>query len=197
MTEFLVAGVDEVGRGAIAGPVLSAAVILSENNQIEGLADSKALNVNARQKLDAKIKRYSLCWAIGTASVKEIEQINILQATLLAMKRAVELLDPQPQKLLVDGTHLPDVSISAQAIIKGDSKIAAISAASIVAKVARDKIMEDYSNKFPQYGFERHVGYATKYHLNALKQFGACKIHRHSFEPIRSMIETHLHGLFK
>ena len=197
MTEILVAGVDEVGRGAIAGPVLCAAVILTENCLIEGLADSKALNVKTRQKLDLEIKRYSLCWAIGTASVKEIEQINILQATLLGMKRAVELLDPQPQKLLVDGIHLPEVNISAQAIIKGDSKIAAISAASIVAKVARDKIMGNYSTKFPQYGFERHVGYATKFHLDALRQYGACKIHRHSFEPIRSMTNKHSHGLFK
>ncbi len=184
------AGVDEVGRGPLAGPVVAAAVILDENFIIEGLADSKALTGGKREKLAVKIKEHSLAWAIGRAEFDEIDNINILKASLLAMKRAVEALSLTPDYVLVDGNHCPQISYPVEAIIKGDSKVAAISAASIIAKVTRDKEMEKMEESYPGYGFAKHKGYPTKQHLQALEDLGICPIHRRSYAPVRRIYES-------
>ena len=185
---ILVAGVDEAGRGPLAGPVVAAAVILDPLKPIEGLADSKILSERKRDSLFDIIKIYALSWSVGMASVEEIDEFNILQATLLAMQRAVNGLAIQPDEALIDGNRLPDLLIPAQAIIKGDSKVQAISAASILAKVERDKIMVDYHKKYPDFSFHLHKGYGTGQHLNEIGQFGFLPIHRKTFNPVRTMI---------
>lgn len=183
----ITAGVDEVGRGPLAGPVIAAAVILDSNHKIKGLADSKTLSEKKRNDLAILIKQYSLAWAIGRAEVSEIDSINILQASLLAMQRAVAKLMPCPEHVLVDGNYPPKLHCSVEAIIKGDQTVAAISAASIIAKVARDAEMVELSKKYPGYGFERHKGYPTKAHLVALNSKGVTPIHRRSFGPVKKL----------
>lgn len=176
------AGVDEVGRGPLAGPVVAAAVILNPEYFIEGLKDSKLLTTKKREMLSEQIKKYSLAWAIGRAEVEEIDEINIFQASLLAMKRAVEKLSLLPELVVVDGTHCPKINIPSKAIIKGDQLIPAISAASIIAKVARDAEMIEYDKHYPGYDFASHKGYGTKKHLEYLRQLGRSPIHRKSFK---------------
>lgn len=188
LDSVVMAGVDEVGRGPLAGPVIAAAVILDPKRPIHGLMDSKKLSEKKREALTLEIKEKSLAWAVGRAEHDEIDSINILQASLLAMKRAVEALSIEPALVLVDGTHCPDIKIKANAIVKGDSKIPAISAASIIAKVARDKEMIDFDKQYPGYGFSQHKGYPTKMHLLALKELGISSIHRKSFAPVKSML---------
>ncbi len=185
---LLIAGVDEAGRGPLAGPVVAAAVILDPQKHIDGLADSKVLNERKRDSLFDLIKADALSWSIGIAAVEEIDEFNILQATLLAMQRAINGLAIQPDKALIDGNCLPKLLIPAQAIVKGDSKVKAISAASIVAKVTRDRIMLDYHNQHPDYAFHLHKGYGTKQHLKEIEQFGFLPIHRKSFNPLRTLI---------
>jgi ribonuclease HII len=185
---FLVAGVDEAGRGPLAGPVVAAAVILDPLRPIEGLADSKILTERKRDSLFDIIKADALSWSVGMASVEEIDELNILQATLLAMQRAVNGLAIQPDGVLVDGNHLPSLLIPAQAIVKGDSKVKAISAASILAKVERDKIMVDYYKKYPDFSFHLHKGYGTKQHLAEIEQFGFLPVHRKTFNPVKTMV---------
>lgn len=181
----LVAGVDEAGRGPLAGPVVAAAVILDDENPIRGLADSKALTARRRESLFDEIRAKSLCCCIAEASVDEIDQLNILQATLLAMRRAVEGLRLRPVKVLVDGNRLPVLDVTAEAIVKGDAKVASIAAASILAKVHRDRLCETLHEAHPQYGFGVHKGYGTAAHLEALREHGPCPAHRRSFAPVR------------
>lgn len=179
----LVAGVDEAGRGALAGPVVAAAVILDPKRPIEGLADSKQLSEAKREALAPIIRERALAWAIGSANVQEIAKLNILQATLLAMWRAVDALKQMPEFVQVDGNQLPKWPYICEAVVKGDSKIACISAASIIAKTARDAIMRDYAIRYPEYGFERHMGYGTAEHLKAIETCGVLPIHRTTFRP--------------
>lgn len=179
----LVAGVDEAGRGALAGPVVAAAVILDPKRPIEGLADSKQLSEAKREALAPIIRERALAWAIGSANVQEIAKLNILQATLLAMWRAVDALKQTPEFVQVDGNQLPRWPYICEAVVKGDSKIACISAASIIAKTARDAIMRDYAIRYPEYGFERHMGYGTAEHLKAIETCGVLPIHRTTFRP--------------
>jgi ribonuclease HII len=183
-TPGLLAGVDEAGRGPLAGPVVAAAVILDELNPIEGLADSKKLTAARRERLYDEIRAKALCCAVAEASVEEIDAMNILQATLLAMRRAVEGLRLKPAKVLVDGNQLPRLSVLAEAVVRGDALVPAISAASILAKVHRDRWCLDYDREFPQYGFAAHKGYGTAVHLAALSAHGACPQHRRSFAPV-------------
>ena len=184
----LMAGVDEAGRGPLAGPVVAAAVILDDLNPIMGLADSKILTALRREKLFDEIRAKALCCSIAEASVEEIEQLNILQATLLAMRRAVEGLRLQPKLVLVDGNRLPLLTIRAEAIVKGDALVPAISAASILAKVHRDRWCADYDQQYPQYGFAQHKGYGTAQHLAALREHGACPQHRKTFRPVTEVL---------
>jgi ribonuclease HII len=184
----LMAGVDEAGRGPLAGPVVAAAVILDDLNPIKGLADSKILTAVRREKLFDEIRSKALCCSIAEASVEEIEELNILQATMLAMRRAVEGLRLKPKLVLVDGNRLPVLNIRAEAIVKGDSKVPAISAASILAKVHRDRWCLAYDLEFPQYGFAKHKGYGTAEHLAALKAHGACPQHRKTFRPVTEVL---------
>lgn len=184
----LVAGVDEAGRGPLAGPVVAAAVILDELNPIAGLADSKQLTPARRERLFDEIRARALCCSVAEASVEEIDQLNILQATLLAMRRAVDGLRLKPTKVLVDGNRLPVLDVLAEAIVKGDAKVPAISAASILAKVHRDRWCEHYHQQFPQYGFASHKGYGTAEHLAALRLHGACPQHRRSFSPVAQVL---------
>lgn len=183
----LIAGIDEVGRGPLAGPVVAAAVILDPDRPIEGLKDSKKLTAKRREELAEIIKLQAKCYAYGRAEPSEIDEINILQASLLAMQRAVNNLPIQPNHALVDGIHCPKLTCSVEAIIKGDSKIAAISAASILAKVLRDNEMTEFEKIYPGYGFAKHKGYPTKQHMDALKQLGITPIHRRSFGPVRDI----------
>lgn len=185
----LVAGVDEAGRGPLAGPVVAAAVILDELQPIKGLADSKKLTALRREALFDEIRAKALCSSIAFATVEEIDQLNILQATMLAMKRAVEGLRLKPHKTLVDGNRIPTLSMLAEAIVKGDALIPSISAASILAKVYRDRWCADLDQAFPQYGFARHKGYGTAVHLAALREHGACPQHRRSFAPVASVLK--------
>ena len=178
------AGVDEAGRGPLMGPVVAAAVILDELNPIKGLADSKKLTPLRRDKLYDEIRAKALCCSIAIATAEEIDTFNILQATLLAMKRAVEGLRLKPRKVLVDGNRLPTLVILAEAIVKGDALVPAISAASILAKVYRDRWCADYHLQYPQYGFASHKGYGTAAHLAALREHGVCPQHRRSFAPV-------------
>ncbi len=189
---LLICGVDEAGRGPLAGPVSAAAVILDETKPIEGLADSKKLSEKQRDLLAPLIRERALAWAVAFAEVEEIDQINILQATLLAMKRAVLALPIQPQQVLVDGLHCPQTGIPSQAIVQGDSKVAAISAASILAKTARDELMLKLHMQYPQYGFDGHKGYPTPAHLAALREHGVSDVHRRSFAPVRELISARL-----
>jgi ribonuclease HII len=185
----LVAGVDEAGRGPLAGPVVAAAVILDDLNPIVGLADSKALTEKRRERLFDEIRAKALCCCIAEASVEEIDRLNILQATLLAMRRAVEGLRLPPAKVLVDGNRLPVLKVPGEAIVKGDAKVPAISAASILAKVHRDRLCLALDQAWPAYGFATHKGYPTPDHLAALREHGAAPVHRRSFGPVRQALE--------
>jgi ribonuclease HII len=185
----LIAGVDEAGRGPLAGPVVAAAVILDDLHPIKGLADSKKLTPLRREKLYDEIRAKALCCSIAQASVEEIDQLNILQATMLAMRRAVQGLRLKPTKVLVDGNRLPTLDVLAEAIVKGDAKVPAISAASILAKVHRDRWCLEYDQQFPQYGFAAHKGYGTAEHLAALRAHGACPEHRKTFSPVAQTLK--------
>jgi ribonuclease HII len=180
----LVCGVDEAGRGPLAGPVVAAAVILDPARPIKGLNDSKLLSARRREKLAIEIRTMALAWAIAEASVEEIERINILQASLLAMRRAVEALKTPPSQALIDGKHCPQLLCPAQAVIGGDGKVASIAAASILAKTFRDAGMLELHLLYPQYGFDRHMGYPTALHLQALKEHGASPVHRRRYAPV-------------
>jgi len=184
----LVCGVDEAGRGPLAGPVYAAAVILAPHSVFRGLTDSKRVGVKRRTTLAIEIKAQAIAWAVASASVEEIDTLNILQATLLAMKRAVEALPVKPHEVLVDGLHFPQYDVPARAIVRGDSSVAAISAASILAKVERDLLMMDLHERYPRYGFNRHKGYPTPDHLAALREHGVCAVHRRSFAPVRGLL---------
>lgn len=177
----LLCGMDEAGRGPLAGDVFAAAVILAPDTVIEGINDSKKLTEKKREKLFDEIKEKALYWSIKTASVKEIEQLNILNCAMLAMKRAAESLDVTPDMALADGNKTPQLSCPVQFVIKGDAKSQSIAAASILAKVARDRYMKEMALKYPQYSFEKHKGYGTKAHYQALDEYGPCEIHRMSF----------------
>ncbi len=185
-----VCGVDEAGRGPLAGPVFAAAVILDPDNPIDGLADSKTLNATKRDMLSLLIRDKALCWAVAAASVEEIDRLNILRASLLAMQRAVNALHLRPVALLVDGLYCPEVDIPATAVVKGDRTVAAISAASILAKTSRDAEMLSLHARFPQYGLDRHKGYPTAAHLAAIERLGVCEIYRQSFAPVRRAIAS-------
>ena len=184
----MVAGVDEAGRGPLAGPVVAAAVILDDLKPIKGLADSKVLTAARREKLYDEIRAKALCCSIAQASVQEIEELNILQATMLAMRRAVEGLRLKPVKVLVDGNRIPVLDVLAEAIVKGDATVPAISAASILAKVTRDRWCAEYDLQYPQYGFAKHKGYGTAEHMDALLAHGACPEHRKTFRPVAEVL---------
>jgi ribonuclease HII len=186
----LVAGVDEAGRGPLAGPVVAAAVILDDLKPIKGLKDSKVLTEKRREALFDEIRAKALCSSIGQASVEEIDTLNILQATMLAMRRAVEGLRLVPAKVLVDGNRLPVLKVPAEAIVQGDALVQSISAASILAKVHRDRLCLDLHAAHPQYGFANHKGYPTPEHLEALRAHGACAVHRRSFAPVRIALDA-------
>ncbi|MFU2019987.1 ribonuclease HII [Avibacterium paragallinarum] len=194
MSEFvypdykLIAGVDEVGRGPLVGAVVTAAVILDPNNPIEGLTDSKKLSHKKRLALAEEIKQKAKAWALGRAEPEEIDELNILHATMLAMQRAVNQLNITPHFVLVDGNRIPQLAMPAQAVVKGDSLVAEISAASILAKVARDLEMEELDKRYPQYAFAQHKGYPTKLHLEKLAEHGPLPQHRRSFAPVRKLI---------
>ena len=194
MSLIWVCGVDEAGRGPLVGAVVAGAVVLDPNNPIEGLKDSKKLTAARREYLYEQIMQKAKAWGVGEASPLEIDQINILQATMLAMRRAIEDLTTRlgawPDKALIDGNRCPELPIAAEAIVKGDSKEPAISAASIVAKVTRDRQMMSLHELHPEYGFAQHMGYPTEAHFAALKQYGACDQHRKSFSPVRKVLES-------
>ncbi len=187
-TPGLWAGVDEAGRGPLMGPVVAAAVILDDLHPIKGLADSKILTASRREKLYDEIRAKALCCSIALATAEEIDTLNILQATMLAMRRAVEGLRLKPVKVLVDGNRLPVLNILAEAIVKGDALVPSISAASILAKVHRDRWCEQFHLEYPQYGFAGHKGYGTAEHLAALREHGACPQHRRSFSPVAEVL---------
>ncbi|MES1982834.1 MAG: ribonuclease HII [Pseudomonadota bacterium] len=189
MKTALICGVDEAGRGPLAGPVYAAAVILNARRPIKGLADSKVLSEKRRDILALEIKSRATAWAIAEATVEEIDTINILRASLLAMRRAVLALHTSPHEVWVDGLHCPDTGLPSRAIVQGDGSVAAISAASILAKTARDAAMVLLHDRHPQYDFARHKGYPTEAHLAALRLHGACAIHRKSFQPVRAMLQ--------
>lgn len=180
----LIAGVDEAGRGPLAGPVVAAAVILDERSPIKGLADSKVLTALKRERLYDEIRAKALCCSVAMASVEEIDRLNILQATMLAMQRAVNGLRLKPTKVLVDGNRLPSLNVLAEAIVSGDALVPAISAASILAKVTRDRLLEAMHEQYPGYGFDRHKGYGTAMHLKALETLGPLAEHRRTFAPV-------------
>jgi len=192
-----ICGVDEAGRGPLAGAVVAGAVVLDPENPIEGLKDSKKLTAARREYLYEQIMQKAKAWGIGEASPAEIDDINILQATMLAMRRAVEDLTNRlgawPDKALIDGNRCPVLPIPAEAIIKGDTKEPAISAASILAKVTRDRQMQILHQRHPQYGFAQHMGYPTEAHFAALKEYGACTEHRKSFSPVRRVLDLQIH----
>ena len=184
----LVAGVDEAGRGPLAGPVIAAAVILDHAGSIAGLADSKTIPEPRREQLAQRIREQALACSIGRAGHEEIDRLNILNATLLAMQRAIQGLSIRPDRVLVDGNRCPDIEYPVRAVIKGDRTEACISAASILAKVCRDREMRELDRKYPVYGFARHKGYPTRQHVLALSDNGPCPIHRRSFSPVRQSI---------
>ena len=194
MSLIWVCGVDEAGRGPLVGAVVAGAVVLDPNNLIEGLKDSKKLTAVRREYLYEQIMEKAKAWGVGEASPAEIDEINILQATMLAMRRAIEDLTTRlgawPDKALIDGNRCPELPIAAEAIVKGDTKEPAISAASIVAKVTRDRQMQILHERHPEYGFAQHMGYPTEAHFAALKQYGACDQHRRSFSPVRKVLEN-------
>jgi len=185
-----VAGVDEAGRGPLAGPVIAAAVILDPDNPVGGLQDSKQLTPSRREVLYLEITQKSLAWATGRASVEEIDRLNILQATLLAMQRAVLMLSPPAQRVLVDGNQCPRLDCPVKAVVRGDSTVAAISAASIIAKVTRDREMVEMDRLYPGYGLAQHKGYPSREHLLALQRLGVTPLHRRSYAPVRKLLET-------
>jgi ribonuclease HII len=180
----LIAGVDEAGRGPLAGPVFAAAVILDPGCEIRGLRDSKLLPPGRREELAIRIRERAIAWAVASADVAEIDSLNILRATLLAMRRAVEALSVPPGEVLVDGNQCPTLGCPVRAIVKGDRDVKAISAASILAKTARDALLYELDREYPNYGFAQHKGYATAAHLAALGRYGPCAIHRRSFAPV-------------
>ncbi len=184
----LICGVDEAGRGPLAGPVSAAAVILDPDRPIAGLNDSKKLTERQREQLAPLIRERALAWSVAYASAEEIDSLNILQATLLAMKRAVLALAVKPDRVLVDGLYCPDTGIESLAIVKGDAKVAAIAAASILAKTSRDQLMLQLHEQYPVYGFAIHKGYPTAAHLAALQQHGVSDVHRRSFRPVRELL---------
>jgi ribonuclease HII len=194
MSSIWICGVDEAGRGPLVGAVVVGAVVLDPNQPIEGLKDSKKLTSAKREFLYEPIIKRAKAWGIGEASPSEIDEINILQATMLAMRRAIEDLSTRlgawPDKALIDGNRCPELPISAEAIVKGDAKEPAISAASILAKVTRDRQMQILHQRYPEYGFAQHMGYPTEAHFAALKQYGACDQHRRSFSPVRKVLES-------
>lgn len=191
---ILIAGVDEVGRGPLAGPVVTAAVILDPDRPVAGLADSKQLTARRREALAGEIKESALAWALGRADVDEIDSLNILQATLLAMQRAVAGLEPRPDRALVDGNRCPDLACPSEAVVGGDGCVPVISAASILAKVARDREMTELDARYPGYGFARHKGYPTRAHLGALRALGVTPVHRRSFGPVRDLLREQPSG---
>ncbi len=184
-----VAGVDEAGRGPLAGPVVAGAVILDPENPIDGLDDSKRLSASRRERLYDEIQEKALAWSVASATVAEIDSINILQATMLAMQRAVNALLPAAEHALIDGNRCPELPCPARAIVKGDSKVAAISAASILAKVTRDREMQVLDERYPGYGLAQHKGYPSKAHIAALELLGASPVHRRSYAPVRKVLE--------
>ncbi|MEN9820394.1 MAG: hypothetical protein RL176_296 [Pseudomonadota bacterium] len=192
MSTVWICGVDEAGRGPLVGSVVAGAVVLDPNQPIMGLRDSKKLSPARREKLYAEIMQKARAWGVGQASPGEIDTLNILQATMLAMRRAIEALSERlgewPSKALIDGNHCPILPIASEAIIKGDAKEPAISAASIIAKVTRDQQMQVLHAQYPQYGFNQHMGYPTEAHMQALKQYGPCEEHRRTFAPVRDLI---------
>lgn len=190
MSQWLICGVDEAGRGPLAGPVYAACVVLNPQSKIPGLADSKQLSAARREQLAMQIKSCALAWAIASASVEEIDRLNILQASLLAMKRAVENLSLEPAEVLIDGLYCPQLRFPARAIVRGDCKIPEIMAASILAKTARDSEMLALHLRFPLYGFDRHKGYPTSRHLAALQAHGVSEIHRRSFAPVKALVKA-------
>lgn len=189
---LVVAGVDEAGRGPLAGPVFAAAVVLDPSRPIEGLDDSKVLTRRKREALFDEIRASARCFALASADVSEIDRINILQASLLAMQRAVSALAVSPDRVLVDGNRCPRLACEVEAIVDGDAKVAAISAASILAKVARDEVMRTLGERYPEYGFAQHKGYATRAHRDALARYGACPAHRRSFATVRDTLQLAL-----
>ena len=191
-TPELRCGVDEAGRGPLAGAVFAAAVVLDARRPIEGLADSKQLSEAVRDRVARRIRADALAWAVASASVEEIDRVNILQATLIAMRRAIEALGVVPDEVFVDGLHVPAVSCRCRAIVDGDALMAESSAASILAKTARDAEMGLLDRRFPGYGFAQHKGYGTPEHLAALKVLGPCAIHRRSFEPVQLLLQAEL-----
>ena len=194
MSLIWICGVDEAGRGPLVGAVVAGAVVLDPNNPIEGLKDSKKLTPAKREFLYEQIMEKAKAWGVGEASPTEIDEVNILQATMLAMRRAIEDLTTRlgnwPDKALIDGNRCPELPIAAEAIVKGDSKEPAISAASIISKVTRDRQMQLLHERYPEYGFAQHMGYPTEAHFAALKQYGACDQHRRSFSPVRKVLEN-------
>jgi ribonuclease HII len=197
MSLIWVCGVDEAGRGPLVGAVVAGAVVLDPSNPIQGLKDSKKLTATRREYLYEQIMEKAKAWGVGEASPAEIDELNILHATMLAMRRAIEDLTTRlgawPEKALIDGNRCPELPIAAEAIVKGDSKEPAISAASIIAKVTRDRQMQLLHERHPEYGFAQHMGYPTEAHFAALKQFGACDQHRRSFSPVRKVLENQNH----
>ncbi|NMQ20577.1 ribonuclease HII [Candidatus Competibacter phosphatis] len=187
---LLIAGVDEVGRGPLAGPVIAAAVILDPARPIAGLADSKKLSPARRERLALSIRANALAWALGRAEVAEIDRLNIFQASLLAMQRAVEALPMTPDRVLVDGKHCPPLACPCTAIVKGDATVPAISAASILAKVTRDAELRELHDRYPRYDFARHKGYPTAVHREALRRYGPCPEHRRSFAPVAAALQA-------
>uniref|UniRef100_A0A7C1FD02 Ribonuclease HII n=1 Tax=Ammonifex degensii TaxID=42838 RepID=A0A7C1FD02_9THEO len=184
----LIAGVDEAGRGPLAGPVVAAAVILPETVNLPGLNDSKALDAAQRERLAAQIRASARAWAVGLASVEEIDALNILQASFLAMRRAIAGLDLQPDHVVVDGRPIPHLPLPQTGVIRGDAQVAAVAAASIIAKVTRDRIMVALDREFPQYGFARHKGYPTREHLAMIEKYGPSPYHRRSFGPVKNLL---------
>jgi len=184
----LIAGVDEAGRGPLAGPVIAAAVILDDNNRIEGLGDSKTLSEMTRLRLAEQIRQKSVAWAIGQVEHEQIDELNILNASMLAMQKAVQALGVVPHHVQVDGNRCPELNCSVEAIVKGDALIRAIGAASILAKVTRDTIMIEMDERYPGYGFAKHKGYPTRQHNDALARLGVCEIHRRSYAPVRKFL---------
>ena len=179
------AGVDEAGRGPLAGPVVAAAVILPEHYHLDGLTDSKKLSEKKREQLFIDIREQAVCVGVAEASIEEIDTLNILHASMLAMQRAIDKLVPSPQALLIDGNRCPETDIPAEAIVGGDGIEPAISAASIIAKVTRDRLMMDMEASYPEYGFAKHKGYPTKLHREKLSELGPCAIHRRSYQPVQ------------
>jgi ribonuclease HII len=190
VTARLICGVDEAGRGPLAGPVFAAAVVFPPGRRApRGTADSKLLSPAQRERLAEAIRERSLVWAVAWASVEEIDALNILQASLLAMRRAVESLRVVPDEVLLDGEHCPALSVPVRGIVDGDAKVKVISAASILAKTARDAEMRRLHERFPQYGFDAHKGYPTPQHLRALRRYGVCEVYRRTFAPVREILE--------